>query len=190
LPRRLAELSESDIGGLRFFLDMARSTLDCLSGDDQALADKAVIWAGDAAPAAMVGATLLWADHYLVTDRVAELMISGPQPVALAGELRDYLALRPLIETGMVVPVPEDAASLAAADAIRARTEADLRTPTVLLGDLTSSKNRAIIHPTHRSPLLSRAAAADAELAGALCSLRPPTTATSWTWTSVTVSHD
>jgi hypothetical protein len=53
----------------------------------------------------MVGATLLWAHHYLVTDQVAELMISSQQPAALAGELRDLLALRPLIATGMVVPV-------------------------------------------------------------------------------------
>jgi hypothetical protein len=133
LARRLAALSESDIGDLRFsFLDMARSTLDCLSGDDQALAGKATIWAADADPAAMVGATLLWADHYLATDRVAELMISGPRPVALAGELRDLLALRPLIETGMVVPVLEDAAALAAADAIQARTEVDVRTPSLI----------------------------------------------------------
>ena len=80
----------------------------------------------------MVGATLLWAHHYLVTDRVAELMISSPRPAALAGELRDLLALRPLIETGMVVPVLEDAAALAAADAIRAGTEADLHTASLI----------------------------------------------------------
>ena len=61
LAGRLAELSASDMHSLRFFfLDMARSTLECLSGDDQALSGKVVIWAGDADPAAMVGATLLW----------------------------------------------------------------------------------------------------------------------------------
>ena len=133
LARRLAELSDSDASDLRFFfLDMARSTLECLSAEDQALDKKTVIWAGDADPAPMVGATLLWAHHYLVTDRVAELMISSPRPAALAGELRDLLALRPLIETGMVVPVLEDAAALAAADALRTGTEADLHTPSLI----------------------------------------------------------
>ena len=133
LDRRLAELSDSDMDDLRFFfLDMARSTLECLSGEDEALGKKAVIWAGDADPAPMVGATLLWADHYLVTDRVAELMIFGLRPAALTGELRGLLALRPLIETGMVVPVLEDAAVLAAADAVRARTEVDLRTQSLV----------------------------------------------------------
>lgn len=109
---------------------MARSTLDCLA-DGQALAGRAAIWAGDADPAAMAGATLLWADHYLVTDRAAELMISSPRPAALAAELRGLLALRPLIETGMVVPVLEDAAAMAALDTTRARTETDLRTPSL-----------------------------------------------------------
>ncbi|HEU5354366.1 MAG TPA: hypothetical protein VFU65_07885, partial [Actinocrinis sp.] len=56
LTRRLAELSEQDMTDLQlFFLAMARSTLDCLSGEDQSLADKAVIWAGDNDPAEMVG---------------------------------------------------------------------------------------------------------------------------------------
>ena len=133
LARRLAELSEPEMEDLRlFFLAMARSTLDCLSGEDQSLADKAIIWAGDADPGTMVGATLLWADHYLVTDRVAELMISNLRPTALAGELRELLALRPLIETGMVVPVLEDAAALAAADAIQAGTETSLQTPSLV----------------------------------------------------------
>jgi hypothetical protein len=86
LARRLAELSDSDTSDLRFFfLDMARSTLECLSAEDQALDMKTVIWAGDADPAPMVGATLLWAHHYLVSDRVAELLISSPRPAALAG---------------------------------------------------------------------------------------------------------
>ena len=41
LARRLAELSDSDTSDLRFFfLDMARSTLECLSAEDQALARK------------------------------------------------------------------------------------------------------------------------------------------------------
>jgi hypothetical protein len=128
LERRLAGLSESDAEELRFFfLDMARSTPDCLA-DGQTLAGRAAIWAGDAGPAAIAGATLLWADHYLVTDRAAELMISTPRPAAFAAELRGLLALRPLIETGMVVPVMKDAAAMAALYATRARTETDLRT--------------------------------------------------------------
>jgi hypothetical protein len=127
LAQRLAELSDSEVDDLRFFfVDMARSTLQSLL-IAETLDKKAVIWAGDADPAPMVGATLLWAHHYLVTDRLAELMISGPRrDSALAGELRGLLALRPLIETGMVVPVLEDAAALAAADVVRARTEVDL----------------------------------------------------------------
>lgn len=130
---RLAELSGSQISDLQFFfIDMVRSTLECLSDETQGLDGKAVIWAGDAEPAPMVGATLLWADHYLVTDRVAELMISGPQLSALAGELRALLTLRPLIETGMVVPVLEDAAVLASAEAVQARADTDLRVESLI----------------------------------------------------------
>lgn len=52
LARRLAELPDSDTCDLRFFfLDMARSTLECLSAEDQALDKKTVIRAGDADPA-------------------------------------------------------------------------------------------------------------------------------------------
>ena len=67
-----------------------------------------------------------------MTDRVAELMVSGLRPAGLAGELLGLLALRPLIETGMVVPVLEDAAALAAATAVRAKTEVDLRTQSLI----------------------------------------------------------
>ena len=130
LTRRLAQLSQAEIDELRFFfLDLAKSTLDSLAGQDRAAVSPAIIWAGDADPAAMVGATLLWADHYLVNDRIAEMMISSSRPAAFEDELRAMLALRPLIETGMVVPVLEDAAALIADEAVRSQTERDLRTP-------------------------------------------------------------
>lgn len=130
LSQRLAQISDSDIDELRFFyLDMAKSTLDCLTTHARGPVSPAAIWAGDADPAAMAGATLLWADHYLVNDRISDLMIAGPERAALEEELRDLLRLRPLIETGMIVPVLEQAAELIADEAARAQAELDLRTP-------------------------------------------------------------
>ena len=78
LARRLAELSASDRDDLRYFLvDIAKTTIDILSEQQQASPGPAIIWAGDADPTAMVGGTLLWADQYLISDRACAT-VEGP----------------------------------------------------------------------------------------------------------------
>ena len=77
----------------------------------------------------MVGGTLLWADHYLVKDHVSESLIADSRSASLEDDLRELLLLRPLIETGMVVPVLEQAAALIAGEAARRQAELDLRRP-------------------------------------------------------------
>ena len=128
LARRLAGLTASDMVDLRYFLiDTAKTTIDILSEQQQAPPGPAIIWAGDAEPAALVGGTLLWADHYLVSDRACATALASSRPSDLEDDLRDLLRLRPLIETGMVVPVLEQAAALLADDAARRQTQDDLR---------------------------------------------------------------
>ena len=77
----------------------------------------------------MLSGTLLRTDHYLANDRISESLITDSQPTALEDDLRELLRLRPLIETGMVVPVLEPAAALIADEAVRGQAELDLRRP-------------------------------------------------------------
>jgi hypothetical protein len=128
LAVRLAELTAADMADLRYFLiDTAKTTIDILSEQHQTPPGPAIIWAGDAEPTAMVGGTLLWADHYLISDLASATALASSRPQDLEEDLRELLRLRPLIETGMVVPVLEQAVALLADDAARRQTEADLR---------------------------------------------------------------
>ena len=127
LAARLAGLTGSDMADLRYFLiDTAKTTIDILS-EQQTPPGPAIIWAGDAEPTATVGGTLMWADHYLISDLACATALTSSRPQDLEDDLRELLRLRPLIETGMVVPVLEQAVALLADDAARRQTEADLR---------------------------------------------------------------
>jgi hypothetical protein len=163
LASRLARLTDSDMADLRYFLiDVAKTTIDVLTVQQQAPPGPVLIWAGDADPVAMVGGTLLWADHYLVGDGACETAIASSRPQDLEGDLRELLRLRPLVETGMVVPVLEQAAALLADDAARRRTEVDLHRP-----DLTEWVDSQLVMegPTARECLLFTAVDDDEEVA-------------------------
>lgn len=163
LAGRLAHLTDSDMADLRYFLiDTAKTTVDILAVQERTRPGPVMIWAGDADPAAMVGGTLLWADHYLVSDRACETVIASPRPRDLEDDLRELLRLRPLVETGMVVPVLEQAAALLADDAARRQTEGDLQRL-----DLTEWVDSQLVMegPTARECLLFTAVDDDAEIA-------------------------
>ena len=116
---------------LRYFLvDVAKTAIDILAEQQRTPPGPAIVWAGDADPAAIAGGTLLWADHYLVSDRACATVIASSRPEDLEDDLRELLRLRPLIETGMAVPVLEQAAALIADDAARRQTEDDRPGPT------------------------------------------------------------
>src|SRR5258708_35765830 len=110
----------------------------------------------------MVGGTLLWADHYLANDGACATALASSRPLDLEDDLRELLRLRPLIETGMIVPVLEQAAALLADDAALRRTENDLCRP-----DLTNWVERQLVMegPTARECLLFSALDRDEEIA-------------------------
>ena len=163
LAGRLARLTDSDMADLRYFLiDTAKTTVDILAVQQRTRPGPVMIWAGDADPAAMVGGTLLWADHYLVSDRACETVIASSRPQDLEDDLRELLRLRPLVETGLVVPVLEQAAALLADDAARRQTAGDLQRP-----DLMEWVDSQLVMegPTARECLLFTAVDDDEEIA-------------------------
>jgi hypothetical protein len=88
----------------------------------------------DEAHAGLVGQTLLWADHYLVPDGVTASVLQGDvSRDALERHFARQARLRPLIEAGIVVPVPTELAVLYAADAILQETHADLSRADVVM---------------------------------------------------------
>jgi hypothetical protein len=96
LAGRLAGLTDSDMAALRYFLiDTAKTTIDILSKQQRTPPGPAIIWAGDAEPAAMVGGTLLWADHYLISDGACATAITSSRPQDLEDDLCEMLRLRP-----------------------------------------------------------------------------------------------
>jgi hypothetical protein len=128
LEQRVAQLSDAEISDLRYaLLDIGKSAFDRLLEESATPEPPTVIWAGSSPPGALLGATLLWADHYLVDDVVLAALSRAERPASLVNDLRDMLELRPLIETGLVVPVSHDAATLIAGERALAETELDLR---------------------------------------------------------------
>jgi hypothetical protein len=124
---RAAQLSDDDLAALRYgFLDLAKCTLDRLIEQAEALQPPTAIWAGSADPLRLLGATLLWADHYLVNDGVADRLVSEEHPTYLPDALSELLEIRPLVEVGLIVPVLHDAAMTFAADKAFEQTELDL----------------------------------------------------------------
>jgi hypothetical protein len=87
-------------------LQLARSTLDRLAADRTAAQPPVVLHSDHGDIRRIVGQTLLWADHYLTADHVAEAAASGRDDLAsYRGPVADLLDLRPLIEAGIIVSV-------------------------------------------------------------------------------------
>lgn len=127
LERRTAELTDTELEDLRYaFLDIAKCTLDTLLEGVAAPEPATAIWAGTSAPLAMLGATLLWADQYLVNDDVLASLCRDERSQSVARAIRELLAIRPLVEVGLIVPVLHDAATVMAGELAVAQTQVDL----------------------------------------------------------------
>ncbi|GFJ93100.1 SEC-C domain-containing protein [Phytohabitans rumicis] len=86
-----------------------------------------VLWNDDTEATRLLGQTLLWADHVCVADRVFDAIVNDRSDDALADALAHQERLRPLVEAGVVVPVPQELGVAAQATAVEQMTARDLR---------------------------------------------------------------
>lgn len=135
IARRLKTMDEREIDELVYAnADLAKATVDRLLEEADAADRPTTLWAEPVDVARLIGATLLFADRYLVRDPVmAEVFDGRLRPERLAPALAQLARLRPLIEAGVIVPVPEEVA-VAATDRLTMEvTEADLRRPELVV---------------------------------------------------------
>jgi hypothetical protein len=128
LSRRLRGFTADDVESLlQWAVDFAKATLDRLL--EQAAQDdrETVIWAEPHDIRRLVGQTLLFGDRYLAPDLIFAELLAGSEPEKLEKPLRELVALRPLVEAGIVVPVPADLATVVTSESVFEATEADLR---------------------------------------------------------------
>jgi hypothetical protein len=108
-------------------LDLAKTTVDRLLVQAESEAPLSILWADDDDVATVIGRTLLWGDHYLIPDPLADALLQRP-PVRsrnVEAAVRKMLELRALIELGVVVPVPNDVATILSARGAWEATESD-----------------------------------------------------------------
>jgi len=92
-------------------LGLARATLDRLQLDGSQSDHRMVLYCDQSNILKLVGQTLLWADHYLTADRLSSAAAAGLEDLEPYREvLAEMLDLRPLIESGIVIPVFSDLA--------------------------------------------------------------------------------
>jgi len=122
---RVSALPDSDRDDLRYgILDLTKTTIDTLH-HQQGLSEPATaIWVDTDRVDHMVGSTMLWADHYLYPDPLADVVLGKRSD--LAGALLTTIRLRPLIEAGIVVPISRSVAVVAAGRAAIDQTARDL----------------------------------------------------------------
>lgn len=106
---------------------LARHTLDVLAELSAHDDPPTTLWATDSNPRQFAGQTLFWAHHYLVPDPIADAALDQrATPDAVRDGIRTLLELRPLIEAGLVVPMPVAVAKIATSGAVEEATGADL----------------------------------------------------------------
>ncbi|WP_181549298.1 SEC-C domain-containing protein [Micromonospora noduli] len=86
-----------------------------------------ILWNDEVDADRFVGQTLLFADHVCVPDRVFAALIADLDDDAVRDAIAEQRRLRPLIEAGIVVPVPEALGIAARAGAVDEMTQRDLR---------------------------------------------------------------
>ncbi|HMJ36762.1 MAG TPA: SEC-C domain-containing protein [Baekduia sp.] len=130
LRSRLADFSpEAHEELLGVIFRAAKSTLDRLRHDATLVDAPTALWARSGDARRLAGQTLLWADHYLVADRVAAHFLDCPERGRLAGAAEGLAAeaqLRPLLQAGAVALVPEEAAEVLVAEEAYATTDESL----------------------------------------------------------------
>jgi hypothetical protein len=128
VEHRAAELTPADLADLRYgILDLVRATFDRLVEEDASPDPPSVVRAERIPAAELIGHTMLWADHYLVPDAIAEaLTLDEPDRDALGRALLGWLDVRELAAFGLVVPVFDSLVAAMTADAVIQQTEAVL----------------------------------------------------------------
>ena len=123
---RVSDLSDADTDSLRYgILDLTKATIDTLHEQMEGSEPPTAIWVDTKrAVDHMIGSTMLWADHYLFADPVAEFVFEERSDIT-AG-LLDFIRLRPLIEAGVAVPVSRSVAAATAGPIAVEQTAADL----------------------------------------------------------------
>jgi len=133
LRKRLSSVSNADHEDLAAAVfSTGKETLDRLRADAVRAEAPTALWTGGGDPRRMTGQTLLWADHYLAEDRVAEELLRRPEPrqaAHLASALAREARMRGLLEIGAVALVPQAVMAILTAEAAYETTEADLSRP-------------------------------------------------------------
>lgn len=130
LRKRLRSISDADHDDLaRGVFSTGKETLDRLQADALRPDAPTALWAGGSDPRRMTGQTLLWADHYLAEDRVADALLRHPE-VNEAEDLVSALArearMRGLLEAGAIALVPQSVIAVLTAHVAYEATDADL----------------------------------------------------------------
>ncbi|MBQ1076389.1 SEC-C domain-containing protein [Micromonospora sp. C31] len=86
-----------------------------------------ILWNDEVDADRLLGQTLLFADHVCVPDRVFAALIDDRDDDAIHEAIAEQRRLRPLIEAGVIVPVPEALGIAARVDAVNAMTQRDLQ---------------------------------------------------------------
>ena len=152
LEHRVRGLSDNDRDELVFAaLGIAKATLDRVAELSKVADGPTMIWSDAQRPNHVIGATLLWADHYLISDGVSSALISEAHPSVLEGAIRELLEIRPLVQSGFAVPVLRAAAETLALPETHAATQSDLDA-----GELVPwVRERLVVEgPTARNALL------------------------------------
>lgn len=129
LSAQLDVLSDDTIADVAVeLLRNARVTLDLLQQSAVSDTPRTALWTESSAVTSMIGQTLLWADLYLVEDSLLDAFLAHEEPERsrLRTAIAEALRLRPLVEAGLVVPVPTGAGVTLAAHTIHQSTERDL----------------------------------------------------------------
>lgn len=109
---------------------IARLTIDSLAEARRREVPPVVLSADMNNPTSLIGQTMLWADHYLVADGLALTATPGSDdPASWRDPIAELIELRPLVESGLVVPaVHELALAVVSAEAgVDALTAAELQ---------------------------------------------------------------
>ncbi len=158
LEARIRELSASDLTDLRYgVVDLAKVTIDRLLHQASLDPVPTVLWNSNSEGAlGTIASTMLWADHYLIEDQLLNaLMDDQPFLPELAGAIRYLLSNAPLIETGLLVPIPVAAARELAATDIESAITQDLRERKLIRW--TRDQVRLVEGPTARQVLFFEA---------------------------------
>jgi hypothetical protein len=133
LRKHLLAISSEDHEALiRTVFRAGKATLDRLRENTTQDERPTTLWASSGNARRVAAQTLLWADHYLVNDALASALLDSPSRAdapELAPALLAEFQLRPLLQAGVVVLVPQEVAQVLAADDAYRATKSDLDDP-------------------------------------------------------------